>query len=113
VRDVLGLVRLLWALDAAVHFPGEPAHERQVELAAIGRTLVGVLKLEPCAPGSPRQQLARERAVAAVDRLVELYRDDLLCPIVRAAQGRVRDGELPVIPDGRERKRLGSELRNR
>ena len=90
MRDALGLVRLLWRLDAdGIDFG------RQADLAEIGKTLGETLTLGRGRPDTVGYRAAIVRADEAMDRLVGLGWSGDAAELVRLARARVYGGREP------------------
>lgn len=70
IRDALGLVRLLWAVDLREAPPGSAA--RRLALERVGKALAAALD-ERAAAGSVRHRATEERLAEQLERLVLLY----------------------------------------
>ncbi len=105
LRDVLGLVRLLY-LDASEGTD----HGPQVALMAIGEGLGAALRAAG-PPGTRAHAAALARAVAALERLEDMPHPSGIAALVRAGAQRVRGGARVYPVPERELKRLARAAR--
>jgi hypothetical protein len=105
VRDALGLVRFLFAVER----DGTDL-DRSAALVAIGEELVLTLKLGRGQPDSLAYRAAVSHAVQAMDKLASMKWEGDVLEMVRVAQWRVR-GAAPRREDERDHKRHVRERR--
>jgi hypothetical protein len=111
VRDALGLVRLLWAVENGNSFGPEEddfdAHlQRMNLLTETGKTLVRCLDLGRGGPDTVGGRAALWQSIAAMDALVAALHE----PLVQLAHARVI-GRRPPKETERDEKRRAREKR--
>lgn len=114
VRDALGLVRLLWALDRESGGASEADFNDHLQrmnlLTAVGKTLSECLAMGQLSPETLGYRAAVSRSMDAMEKLAGAPWDDLTGPLVRLARDRVC-GALPVKKTEREARRQASAAR--
>ena len=103
VRDALGLVRLLFAVERE----GEDI-TRNTQLTEIGRTLAECLSLAQRAPETLGYRAAVTRSQEAVDKLAAMEWPADVAEVVRVAVSRVR-GRQDRKLDARDQKKAGQQ----
>ena len=105
VRDALGLVRLLWAVER----DGVDI-DRTKTLTEAGELLVLSLQLSRSSVDSLGHRAAGPRALDAIAKLTSIEWSADVAEVVRMACGRVT-GETSKLPDARDAKRRSHAAR--